>query len=351
MVPKRGSRAGFERSAKRRQQHFRDGSPTISERGRSPTDDKGLRHPHLLAIGCETDNLFPGIRDNGGAIDFFRDRQMAWWSNPASGDIGRADKPTRNMASSQVACVNFLLPLAGIPGALLSLLRALDDDVVTVVNISHDGHTSDVEFEWIGLSHSLEGGTTRGSQNTSIDAFLVALTKAGRRRAYLLEWKYVERYLSALLEFKGEGARGETRRLRYTERFHSLFSSFNSAAIHDLDDFLYEPFYQIMRQRLLADRMVQEGELEIEEAKVVVVVPEENWAYRAVKDGRTTASPLLARRFPELETVEAVMRACLKDPDAQFDMVAPSLLLDAVSLDLPEETAEWAGYWRNRYDV
>ena len=97
--------------------------------------------------------------------------------------------------------------------------------------------------------------------------------------------------------------------------------------------------------------MVQEGELEIDEAKVVVVVPEENWAYRTVTDGRTTSSPLLAGRFPALETVEAVMRVSLKAPDAQFDMVAPSLLLDAVSLDLPEETAEWAGYWRDRYDV
>ena len=351
MVLRRGSRAGFERSAKGRQRLFRDGSPTISERGRSPADDKGLRHPHLLPIGCETDNLFPGIRGDGGAIDFFRERRMAWWSNPASGDLGRADKPTRNMASSQVACVNFLLPLVGIPGALLSLLRALDDDVVAVVNIPHDGHTSDVEFEWIGLGHSLEGGTTRGSQNTSIDAFLVALTTAGKRRAYLLEWKYVERYLSARPEFKGEVPRGETRRLRYAERFRSPLSSFNSTTVPDLDDFLYEPFYQIMRQRLLADRMVQECELEIDEAKVVVVVQEENWAYRTVTDGRTTASPLLVGRFPELETVEAVMRASLEAPDAQFDMVAPSVLLDAVSLDLPEETAEWAGYWRDRYDV
>ena len=89
------------------------------------------------------------------------------------------------------------------------------------MNISHDGHTSEVEFEWIGLGHSLEGGTTRGSQNTSIDAFLVALTTGRKRRAYLLEWKYVERYLSARPEFKGEGPRGETRRLRYAERFGS----------------------------------------------------------------------------------------------------------------------------------
>ena len=170
-VPRLRSRAGFERASKRRQQEFRDGSPTVSEHGRSPTDEKGMRHPHLLALGCEVENIYPGIRSEGGAIDYFMQRNMKWWFNPASGDHVSADKPTRNMASSQVACVNFLLPLAAIPGALLSVLRALDYDVVDVVDISHAGDKSAVEFEWIGLGGSLEGGRTRGSQNTSIDAF------------------------------------------------------------------------------------------------------------------------------------------------------------------------------------
>lgn len=350
-MPARNSRTGFERSAKRRQHLFRDASPTVSSQGRCPDDDKGLRNPHLLAIGCELDNLYPGIRGEGGAIDFFARRGIKWWKSSRSGDDSKSDGPTRNMASSQVACVNFLLPLAGVPGALLSVLRALDGDVAGVVNISHDGNESDVEFEWIGLGRSLEEGATRGAQNTSIDAFLVAVTTKGRRRAYLLEWKYVERYLSTRPEFKGEGPRGETRRLRYDERYHSPFSSFNPATAPVLDDFLYEPFYQIMRQRLLADRMVHEGELGIEEAKVVVVVPEENWAYRTVTDGRTTTSPSLARRFSELETVDGVIRASLNDPDAQFDMVAPSFLLDAVARSLPDETAEWARYWMYRYGV
>ena len=350
-MPRPNSRTGFDRAAKHRQQHFRDTSATVSDQGRSPTDDKGLRNPHLLALGSEIENLFPGIRGAGGAIDFLGKRRVKWWKNPRSGDNSKVDGPTRNMASSQVACVNFLLPLARIPGALLSALRALDEDVCSVVNITHDAHTAPVEFEWIGLPRSLEGGRTRGSQNTSIDALLVAEIKTGRRRAYLLEWKYVERYLSARPEFKGEGAEGDTRRSRYAERYRASFSSFNPATAPDLDDFLYEPFYQIMRQRLLADRMVEEGELGIEEAKVVVVVPEQNWAYRTVSDGRTTTSPSLAKRFPRLETVEAVMRATLKNPDVHFDMVAPARLLEAVSRSVPDETTEWAGYWRDRYGV
>ena len=347
----RSSRTGFERAAKVRQHDFRDGSATISDDAKQPTDDKGLRNPHLLALGYEVENLFPGIRDAGGAIDFFGERDIKWWKSSRSGDDTKLDGPTRNMASSQVACVNFLPPLAGIPGALTAVLRALDGDVRVVVDIHHDGRTSPVEFEWLGIPRSLEGGTTRGAQNTSVDAFLVAETVSGRRRAYLLEWKYVERYLGTRPDFKGEGRAGDTRRLRYDAPYLSSFSSFDPAAAPDLDDFLYEPFYQIMRQRLLADRMVQQRELEVDEAKVVVVVPEENWAYRTVSDGRTTTSPPLARRFPQLETVEEVMRASLKDPDEQFGVVAPSPLLEGVVRSLPDETVEWANYWRERYGV
>ena len=348
-MPKRYSRTGFERSSKRRQQLFRDASLTISDQGRSPTDGKGVRNPHLLALGHEIENLFPGIR--GEAVDFFGQRDIKWWKNSRSGDDMASDGPTRNMASSQVACLNFLMPLAGIPGALSSVVHTIDDDALDVVDISHEGHTSSVEFEWIGLGHSLEGGRIRGSQNTSIDAFLVAETKAGKRRAYLLEWKYVERYLRNRPVSKGDGSQGITRRLRYAERYSSSFSSFNPATAPDMDDFLYEPFYQLMRQRLLADRMVQEHELGVDEATVVVVVPEQNWAYRTVSDGRAKTSPSLARRFSELETVEAVMRASLKRPGTQFNMVAPSSLLNALSESLPSETAEWAGYWRDRYGV
>ena len=350
-MKRRNSRTSFENAAKRRQQQFRDASATISEQGRSPEDGKGLRNPHLLALGSEKENLFPGIRHDGGAIDFFAERRIKWWKNARSGDNSKTDGPTRNMASSQVACVNFLLPLTGIPGALSSVLRALDDDVSSIENIVHEGQTSPVEFEWIGLDHSLEGGTTRGAQTTSIDAFLLAETTGGKKRAYLLEWKYVEQYLRAKPDFKGRGNAGDTRRRRYTELFRAPSSSFNTDAVPEFDDFLYEPFYQIMRQRLLADRMVKQRELGVDEAKVVVVVPEDNRAYRIVRDCRATTSPCLAERFPQLNTVKTVMQAALNDPSTQFDLVAPSSLLDSVSRSLPDETAEWAAYWRDRYGV
>ena len=310
-----------------------------------------MRNAHLLALGHEEENLFPSIRGMGGAVDCFGQRNIKWWKSTRSGDDTTVDGPTRNMASSQVACVNFLLPLAGIPGALKAALQALDGDVREVVDVHHEGSVSPVEFEWLGVPRSLEGGRTRGAQNTSVDAFLVVETASDRSRAYLLEWKYVERYQSTRPDFKGESKSGDTRRLRYADLFRAPYSAFNPDIVPDLDDFLYEPFYQIMRQRLLADRMVQERELDVDEAKVVVVVPDDNVAYRTVGSGRTMTSPTLARRFPHLETVEGVMRASLKNPEAQFGLVAPSMLLDGVVQTLPDDTAEWAGYWRDRYGV
>lgn len=350
-MQRRNTRISFEDSAKRDQQRFRDTSPTISTQGRLPSDDKGRRNPHLLALGFEVENLYPAVRGAGGATDFFDQRGIKWWKNSRSGDDTKSDGPTRNMASSQVACVNFLLPLVGIPGALLSVLRTLDEDVAGIVNISLDGNESVVEFEWIGLPGSLERAGTRGANVTSIDAFLVAETEAGRRRAYLLEWKYVEQYLSTRPDFKGRGASGDTRRMRYGDRYRAPFSSFNLEVVPELDDFLYEPFYQLMRKRLLADRMVKERELDVDEAKVVAVVPELNLAYRSVADGGKTTSPPLAARFPQLQTVSDVMYAALKDPDAQFAMVAPATLLAAVLRDFPDETMTWANYWRERYGV
>ena len=97
--------------------------------------------------------------------------------------------------------------------------------------------------------------------------------------------------------------------------------------------------------------MIRQRELDIDEAKVVVVVPEHNWAYRTVAWGGKTTSPALAQRFPQMKTVEAVMRATLREPDAQFGMVTPSALLDAVIQEFPDEMVAWANYWQERYGV
>ena len=154
-----------------RQARFREGLST-------PSDTVGRRHAYLLALGCEEENLFPTLRGENGACRYFAERNIKWWQAGVSGDASDGKRPTRNMASSQIACVNFLLPLVDIPGALTAVLQAIDDDVTSVVEIVHEGTSSPVELEWIGLDHALEGPSvkTRGANSTSVDAFMVAET-------------------------------------------------------------------------------------------------------------------------------------------------------------------------------
>ena len=159
--------ARFQDAGRKCQAHFRDSSPTIGEPGHSPSDEKGQRNGHLLALGHEEKNLYPSLRGEGGAKGFFKERKIPWHRTSRSGDTPKEEEPTRNMASSQVACVNFLLPLSEIPGALRAVLCAIDNDVEDVLPIHHEGRESLVELEWIGLDTSLEGVKTRGAVSTS----------------------------------------------------------------------------------------------------------------------------------------------------------------------------------------
>lgn len=340
MGSENGAKTIFQRAFRKGQGHFRNSSPTISEAGRTPDDEKGKRNSHLLAIGHEAENLMPVLRGDDGAISFFKNRGIHWWRSGRSGDSCMQDIPTRNLASSQIACVNFLLPLASIDGALETLLQAVDQDVERVESLAYKGMTSKVDFEWIGLGSSLEGGAgTRGAKTTSIDALLVASAR-GVRIAYLLEWKCCEEYTEG--EFLGGGPSGDTRRGRYGKMYSRTDSSFNGQA--PLDELLYDPFYQLMRMHLLGDRMVREREFGATEFMVVVVCPEENTAYR-----NTITSPGLSDRFPQATTVLDAMRTTLKTPTT-LRMISQSSLLSALrSSPCSPSIQEWAAYHQERY--
>ena len=323
--------ADFGRHARERQAQFREQSSL-------PVFPVGRRHGHLLASGYEDQNLYPKLRGDNGARRFFEVRNIRWWQGARNGDDSNGQRPTRNMASSQIACVNFLLPLTEVPEALPAMLRALDDDVTGIVPIEDQHTQSPVEFEWIGLGHALEGPTvkTRGANSTSVDAFMIARTRAGRR-AYLMEWKYVEEYSPRDL---GEGSKGETRRRRYAH-LYAESPGFNDKA--PLDAWLFEPFYQIMRLRLLADRMVRDRELGVSEAKVLVVVPEGNRTYR-----ERITSPWFAAAFPN-RTISDIVRDTLVDPNSTYATVSQSILASAVREHCADAAASWSVYHRDRY--
>jgi hypothetical protein len=324
-----------------RQARFRATSPIINEAARRPDDPMGQRHGHLLTLGYEDQNLFPPLRGPGGAVEFFAARDIKWWRAQTTGDTIGINRPTRNLASSQVACVNFLLPLASVPGALETVVHCLDSQAESVVPLEYRGLRSAIEFEWIGLEGSLEetANPRRGYGVTSADALMVAVTQR-RRRGYLFEWKLGESYKAGL--YKGDGSRGQDRRRRYTPLYQAADSSFNGAI--RLEDWLYDPLYQLLRLRLLADRMVRRREFGVEEVRLVVVCPMENTAYL----GRVTSSGMW-KRLPEAQTLAEVMQATLRNP-LSFAITSPADLIAAICrAQLGPTLDPWLAYHRDRY--
>lgn len=294
--------------------------------------------PVLLDAGRGIENLQPSIRE--AAVTFFRDRDIAWWRMQQGDDAASTGGPTRHALSSQVACVNLLLPLREDPVALRALLRAIDPEVERVLPIrySQGGRSfeSFVELEWTGQP-TLEGSGQRGRFATSADALILAETRDGRRRAYLLEWKYVEQYAAG--RCLGAGREGAVRRRRYRPLFDRVFLGGDEA----FEALLFDPFYQFMRLCLLAERMRAHRELGADDAVLVLVRPRENEALR-----RRITSPALARVAGERPAIERAFRTHLREP-AMFRWVSPGELVTAVTQERP--ASEWSSYLQSRYGL
>jgi hypothetical protein len=111
-----------------------------------------------------------------------------------------------------------------------------------------------------------------------------------------------------------------------------------------LEELFYEPFYQIMRLSLLADKMLRDKEFGVTDAKVVVVCPEGNDDYR-----NTITSPALKKRFPHLTTVDAVVGAALRRP-SDFAMTSPEALIAAIrKCGAASGSTDWLAYQNERY--
>lgn len=130
-------------------------------------------------------NLHPDIRTD--ALSYFLQNKIVWWP----GSYG----PTGHVLSSQIACLNHLFPIRQNKDQVLNLLQSVTDDFIEVFPIAENipGY---IQFEAVGgdVNFLNEGKNTRGSQCTSVDAFVYALHRNGKRFLIPIEWKYVEAY-------------------------------------------------------------------------------------------------------------------------------------------------------------
>ncbi|MFN3549196.1 MAG: PGN_0703 family putative restriction endonuclease [Mesorhizobium sp.] len=271
-------------------------------------------------------NLNPVIRD--AAERYFADNAIAWHQHAAHG------------LSSQVACLNALMPLATRPDVLARLVQsAVGGELPEMlpVEAGPDGEPWFVGFEWIGrVDHLNEwpraGQPRRGASVTSADAIL-RFRQSGRVETLLVEWKYTESY-GAPPEQKREAERLR----RYQKLIFAPFGPLRSDAGLKPADLFWEPFYQLMRQQILAARMQAAREDGAERVRVLHVAPAGNWRLRRV------TSPALRGLGDDAFTV---FGGLLADPESFVSRSAEALfgpLLD----EAPADDA-WAGYLRARY--
>ncbi len=212
-------------------------------------------------------NLAPAIRDAAPA--YFSRHGITWHRHRNHG------------LSSQICCLNWLMPLAERPAALARLVSAALDiappEMLTVED-GPDGHPWFVGFEWIGTDDYLnEGpGRTRGANATSADAVL-RFRHAGQVETLLIEWKYTEAYGGPLPE-----AGNPTRIRRYRDLAFAPAGPVRADLGLTVADFFHEPFYQLLRQQMLAARMQAAGEGQAARVRVLHIAPRGNHALQAV---------------------------------------------------------------------
>lgn len=270
-------------------------------------------------------NLAPSIRDE---VTAYFDLHSITWHQHAN-----------HALSSQVCCLNFLAPLAHDPDTLSRLVGAalgLAPPQMLPVENGPSGKPWFVGFEWIGGDYlheaSKAGSRTRGANATSADA-VVKFQNDGQQETLLIEWKYTEKYGAPIAP-----AGNPTRVARYEKLAFAPDGPIRADVGLALTDFFHEPFYQLLRQQMLAWRMQRAGECGSQRVRVLHISPNANVALKAV------TAPAL-RRFAD-DAFDA-FRSVLVRPD---DFVARSSETLFGPLLAASKGRPWADYLLDRYE-
>lgn len=272
-----------------------------------------------------------------------------------------------NLRSSQAACLNILFPLAQDPALAQQALQPLFPGLAAVERIEFEytgpgpqpGETIPEATRWLGEPV----GGARGQKRTSLDAAVFGRDQDGQPYALLLEWKYTERSFGTCgaftqaspearqancesLDMRRDPATrcllmtGEPhRQRRYWERMAPAGLELERLAVVRGCPF-QGPFYQLMRQFLLAEFLRQHG-----------------WSRCEVAVLSFGGNPGLAQIPPALHGLLPNRGDLI---DAWNSILAPSIpplrsltveaLLDSVDR-LPGVETAWREYIQERYGV
>jgi hypothetical protein len=164
-------------------------------------------------------------------------------------------------------------------------------------------YTGPGDADWLGEANG--GVPQRGAHATASDAAVAFVDERGRRHLLLIEWKYSEEYRSHKLSADKTGKRNA----RYGNKAFAPDGPIRADLGLQLIDFFHEPFYQLLRQQMLAWQIEKSGAFD--RVRVLHLSPSGNRALHEV-----TAPALRTVGRAEHTDAFAAYRATLTDPDA-----------------------------------
>jgi hypothetical protein len=260
-----------------------------------------LGRPFQLKPGHRLDGLLPQVRET--TRNLFQ-KQLGIQFHTYVGH-GR---------SSQACCINFLMPLADKPDVLSRWIgHVLDIPPPAVLPIEKEvaGAHRYVAFEYTGpddkdyLGEAAGNVPQRGANATASDAAIGFVGADGVRHLLLIEWKYTEQYQSHRLSEDNKGKRIE----RYAKRLLAPHGPVRADLGVALTDFFHEPFYQFVRQQMLAWE-IEDKSNAFDRVRVLHLSPSGNRALH-----RITAPRLATVGGVEHQDAFDAFRACLVEPD------------------------------------
>ncbi|MCH9010845.1 MAG: hypothetical protein IIC21_09490, partial [Chloroflexi bacterium] len=241
-------------------------------------------------------------------------------------------------------CINFLFPFDREPDALAELLRPVFPTINKMLHMEEPG--SYISIEWIGLQNYLGEKTgkkiprherrTRGANSTSADAAVMFEHDDGSRQIALIEWKYTESYSATPLKIAKSGT---DRSRTYAPLYEREDCPIDRSLLNDFGDLFYEPFYQHMRQQLLAHEMERAQELGATTVSLLHIAPAHNTDFQRV------TSPALRGLG---DNVTGVWERLLNNSD-RYATVATEELFGSFPIERFPQLQEWWDYLTKRY--
>jgi hypothetical protein len=316
---------------KKRQLAWKLTTKTLPREAKVPGLFGSRLYPFCLPLEHAGLNLYSEIREE--ALELFARLGIVWHTSALPG------LPTNHLCSSQVFCVNSLAPFLHRAEALAEFLRPFFPDLARVLPVEEDRF---VAFEFIDPDNLLgevpKLGATRhrGAGNTSIDAAILYESQAGDRTLLFIEWKYSESYPSVYKRFRTDGS---DRVEPYRHLFHGPLTPFNLELAGQIEEYMYEPYYQAMRHQLLATQYREFGSPHVDQVRLVHVAVTQNHGLRAV------TSP----RFREFGSdFYETWKKLLIEPE-DFILIPTEELFRSFPIERHRELESWFGYMKSRY--